>query len=661
MRGFWAGYLDVGYPTVGSAAYAVVVSKVAGLRRVGWDPALAAMAICPFFVGTAFLVATPFVYRDIDSAASIPNLATLLVYGLITAFGATAQVLLVLWPTEQHLRRNGRAGWRALWRLRTHLGAFAVTLGIMIGLFLASDGRVSSHETPVTFDTSWSRVPPIVAFLMIYQGAFATTLLQLANLCRSLAREPSIAERRWMVLGLRLIARGSYVALGYGLCKVTAIIARVCGTHVDVLSTIVGPEFASVGALLMAAGFSASIIGPRLVLWRHHRQIAPLQALLLAAVPGARLPRTWLDVVLPRGWRSRDWQRQVMEVRDATEVLGYYAATDIAESTLAFASSSGLSPQQRRTLAEAAVLRSGLSRYRLGHRQALTPQQVPAQRDGHRGRDVSSDLKDLNDLAGAYFGPITALAPQSADPAGMDPQDRLRRVVLITHPEDLRIGLTLGLWRTFAIPAIARELAAAGGLIADPAKRASATGEALLGLMEEGLGSATSQGILSHLKRIHDGMHPELMLYVLTCFTLVPTAFIDTYGWRPLDEGERRAFLGFSIGLAQELGFPVPGEEFEQWQAWAADYEREHLGPSPQAAALWASAGSALAVRRLPRSLRPLLRRPARSVAAVLLDAPVGSSLEVPEPSRFARWWVGRLLAVRRWHVRRARRAADIG
>ena len=653
MTGWWETYLDVAYPAVGCAAYAVVVNKILGLRRIGWDPALAAMAICPLFVGSAFMVATPIVYRAIDHDAHTPNLSTLLVYGLITAFGATAQVLLVLWPTEEHLRRRGRAGWQALWRLRVQLGIFLATLAVLAIMFLASDQAVAGRETPTTFDTSWTSDPPIVTFLVVYQLAFAMTLVQLANLCRSLVNEPGVAQRAWLVRGLHLISRGSLIALGYGACKLAAITARLAGTHADVLSTIVAPEFASVGALLIAIGFSASVIGPRLALYSHYRKVAPLRHSLLSVVPQMRMPRPWWDRLVPPGWRNRDWLRLTLEVRDAKNLLDYYPEPAIAEHAIAFAAAAGMPEDRGRVLAQAAVLRSAVDRYRRGHRRSQRPTHIPTPRSGAPAVDITSELGDLAALADAYFGPVATLASTSTHPAPLDRPEQLRRIALVTHAEDLKLGLTLGLWRTFAHPQVAQHLVTAGGLINDPAARASATGDALIGLMEEGLDSPASAPILSHLRRIHDGIDPDLMRFVLTAFTLPPIRFIDTYSWRPLSAPERDAFFDFAAGLAHELDIDPPDGGLPGWTKWALAYEQQHFAPSPAAQALWASAGSSLAARRLPRTLRRPLRSGVAKAAAVLLDEPVRCALAIPAPTRTARRAVGALLRLRARAIRR--------
>ncbi|MFC1430083.1 MAB_1171c family putative transporter [Streptacidiphilus sp. N1-3] len=661
MSAFWETYLDVAYPLVGALSYGVVGHKLNALRRVGWDPALAAMAACPAFSGSAFLVATPVLYRAIDRAVGVPNLTTLLVYALITACGASAQVLLVLWPTEQHQRRGGRAGWLALRRLRTQLAVFAVTLALMVTMFGAGAAEVRARETPTTFDTVYASVPAVAVFLIVYQLAFFYTLVRLAMLCRTLAADPAVAVRYWHGKGLALIGAGSCVALGYGSCKLAAIALRLAGSHADVLSTVVAPEFASVGAVLIAAGFSATVAGPRLVLWRRYRQVAPLQRVLTEAVPHARMPRLWWEGLLPSGWRHREWQRQVMEARDAQVLLTQYAAPDLADRVLAPAGAGGAggaaapagavvpagAEQERRALADAVSLRSGLARYRLGHR-ATPALELPPPGGRDAGGDVTSDQHDLARVALAFFGPAVEFVPPGYAPVpGPDPHERVRRMALTTHRDDLRIGLTLGLWRTFAIPAVASVLVASGGMVTDPDARAEATGQILFQLLEDGLEDPASAPVLDHLRRVHTGLDQELMRYVLTVFALEPIRFIDAHGVRPLDPQDRADLVAFYRDLAAALGVEPPPGGPDDWSRWSRAFEQERFGATEDAALLWSSTRG-LAARRLPEPLRRPLRGLAVAAATALLDPPLRAAVQARHPGPLSRAVVHTLLALRR-------------
>ncbi|MGW6600850.1 oxygenase MpaB family protein [Streptomyces sp. NPDC055036] len=223
------------------------------------------------------------------------------------------------------------------------------------------------------------------------------------------------------------------------------------------------------------------------------------------------------------------------------------------------------------------------------------------------------------------------------------------RLVLETMPEESRIGLTLGFVRTFGIPDIAHVLAATGRMTNEPRGRAKATGVAMFTLIGRGLDSAEGRRVVEGLRRVHDrpGITPELMHYVLACFTVCPLRFIDTHGFRPVTEAERDAAYTFHLALANALGLPeLPGLDGEMAddpngggaedgagglaavEDWMRDYETRHFAPTEAGRALWAATSKGLLAARLPAPLAPL----APAVAASLLDQPLRAALTVRRP-----------------------------
>ncbi|WP_079125286.1 oxygenase MpaB family protein [Streptomyces lushanensis] len=221
------------------------------------------------------------------------------------------------------------------------------------------------------------------------------------------------------------------------------------------------------------------------------------------------------------------------------------------------------------------------------------------------------------------------------------------RLVLETMPEESRLGLTLGFIRTFGIPDIARVLHGTGRMTGEPRARAKATGVAMFTLIGQGLESPEGRRTVDALRRIHDrpDITPELMHYVLACFTVCPLRFIDTHGHRPVAEEERKAAYAFHLGLSDALDLPgLPGGagpggggpggggpdggDLDGVERWMRDYEVRHFAPTEEARALWHSASHGLLAARLPSALAPL----APAVAASLLDAPLGRALRVRRP-----------------------------
>jgi hypothetical protein len=230
------------------------------------------------------------------------------------------------------------------------------------------------------------------------------------------------------------------------------------------------------------------------------------------------------------------------------------------------------------------------------------------------------------------------------------------QLVLETMPEESRIGLTLGFVRTFGIPDIARVLYDTGRMTTGPRSRAKATGAAMFALIRSGLDSAEGRNIIDGLRRVHDrpGITPELMQYVLACFTVCPLRFIDGHGFRAVTGEERDAAYTFHLGLSDALGLPgPPGGQLAGVEDWMRHYESRCFAPSEAGRALWEAASAGLLGARLPAPLAAL----APAVAASLLDQPLRTALRVRRPPLPVRALVTGALRVRA----RSRRGAVPG
>ncbi|MFD5780343.1 oxygenase MpaB family protein [Streptomyces sp. NPDC126933] len=229
------------------------------------------------------------------------------------------------------------------------------------------------------------------------------------------------------------------------------------------------------------------------------------------------------------------------------------------------------------------------------------------------------------------------------------------RLVLETMPEESRVGLTLGFVRTFGIPGIAHVLHGTGRMTTEPRGRAKATGAAMFTLIGLGLDSAEGRKTVEGLRRVHDrpGITPELMHYVLACFTVCPLRFIDGHGHRAVTGAEREAAYTFHLGLSDALGLSDPpgGGHLAGVESWMRGYESRHFAPSDAGRALWEAASQGLLAARLPAPLAPL----APAVAASLLDRPLSAALRVRRPPAPVRALVTYALRARS----RSRRAAS--
>lgn len=312
---------DVVYLGIGAVAWVV-----AGLKFRAWkrdpSPGLLVVALTIAAPSTAFVVASPVLYRLIDRVAHRGNLATVLVYLGITGFSAGAVVLARMWaPPKRHADAQAwDAATAETWRqVRRRLVVFAVLAPVMLVLFLI--GGADSPETPLTFDTTFGSTPQIAVFLVIYQALFGFALIDISRVCRGHAAG---LPDGWLRRGIRLISLGGLVACGYVVCKLVAIGAAVAGiTGTEWLSTALGPVFAALGAVLITAGFA----GPAAAAWtrrRHDYQaLRPLWDLVYGADRRLALeapPSAWTERL---AFRDLEWRaaRRGLEIRDGQLTL----------------------------------------------------------------------------------------------------------------------------------------------------------------------------------------------------------------------------------------------------------------------------------------------------------------------------------------------------
>ncbi|WP_405012146.1 MAB_1171c family putative transporter [Kitasatospora sp. NBC_01539] len=406
---------DAVYLAIGAAAWTVAGLKLRAWRR---DPSsgLLVVALAIAAPASSFLVAAPVVYRLVDRVAHVGNLATLLVYLGITGFSAAAVVLALIWtpPEERTADRvwdASRAGIRR--RVRTRLAVFGVLAPLMAVLFAV--GGAGSPETPLTFDTTFARVPAIAGFLALYQGAFAFALIDIGRVCHGHAgRLPA----GWLRRGIRLLAYGSVTACGYVLCKIAAIGAAAAGIGgLEWLSTAAGPAFAAAGALLITAGFA----GPAAAAWarrrRDYRALRPLWDLVYRADRRLALeaPATpWTERIALRDleWRTT---RRGLEIRDGQLTLRPWVDPAAVASGTRVAERAGLGDAERAALVVAVALRSAVDALASG--RPPRPREEQAALPG-LDADPAEERAHLVRVSLGLDGPLTAEALAAAGGPG---------------------------------------------------------------------------------------------------------------------------------------------------------------------------------------------------------------------------------------------------
>lgn len=246
-------------------------------------------------------------------------------------------------------------------------------------------------------------------------------------------------------------------------------------------------------------------------------------------------------------------------------------------------------------------------------------------------------------------GTLAALDPRR------DAHEIYRTLVLLDLPLELKFGLNLAFYRTFASPRIAALLTSTGEMAHDPDKRAFDTGLIIYEIITNGFAHQRSRRVIAALNRMH-GRWPiaqEDYRYVLSAFVVAPTRFVDQWGWRELTAHERMATASFYRELGHWMGIHDVPETYEGFSRTFDDYEERHLAPSGHGEQLMALTQRVIA-EQLPRVLRPVARPLAGRLTAALIDQRLATCLGL-RPASSAERVTARILFELRGAVERRR------
>jgi hypothetical protein len=226
---------------------------------------------------------------------------------------------------------------------------------------------------------------------------------------------------------------------------------------------------------------------------------------------------------------------------------------------------------------------------------------------------------------------------QQLDPE-QDSHEIYRTTILVEFRGvwDALMGLQLAFYSTYGVPAIARQLDHAGELIGRPRKRALDTALLLLELVDHGFSHPQGQQVVQRLRQIHGRYEIDNAdyLYVLGALMVVPTRWLERYGWRKLCCHERAATYWFWRELGQQLGIQHIPPTYQAFEQWFDAFERDHLRLTAAGRHLM-QASRALLVGRFPRPLAPVAGALADTLLHERLQGAVGISTP-PRPIRVA-------------------------
>jgi hypothetical protein len=237
-----------------------------------------------------------------------------------------------------------------------------------------------------------------------------------------------------------------------------------------------------------------------------------------------------------------------------------------------------------------------------------------------------------------------AIAALDAD---RDHEEIVRELGAYEFPWDTETALSLALFRTFAVPSIARILASTGEFTERARKRYDDTELLLAEIGEHGYDSDRGRTAVRRINRMHAAypIRDEDLAYVLSTFVLEPDRFNARYGWRRSTEHERAATWRYWRELGARLGVRDLPATMDAFDRWNRAFEAAEFAFDP--------ANREVADATLEMYLRDVYRVPGwavpagRSVALALLDPPVLDALGYEPPPPAVRWAVDRALRAR--------------
>ncbi len=217
----------------------------------------------------------------------------------------------------------------------------------------------------------------------------------------------------------------------------------------------------------------------------------------------------------------------------------------------------------------------------------------------------------------------------------LDPETDHCEIVRLGYQYDFHWDLTradeLALFRTFAVPRIARLLHGTGEFVHRTQKRYDDTVLILATLLDHGYDSPRGRAALRRMNQLHHrhAISQADHTYVLSTFVVDAMRWIERWGWRPATPQETQASVRFWQEVGLRMGIRHMPADLDEFVAVHDTFERDHFAWSPEGQAVAAATIDLIGSWVLPRRLRPLARR---GVAAIA-DPPLRRAVGLPTPT----------------------------
>ncbi|AVH55619.1 MULTISPECIES: MAB_1171c family putative transporter [Streptomyces] len=343
---------------VAALGFLCLLRDIPARRR---DPATTALAAVFLLSGLSFLFSITPMWNYLDRVLGTVNLSVPLAQSCVIALIACQQVVLTYWGSPPDIARR---------RARAWLGA---GLAVIAGLLVLFALLTPSAPRPIDFTLYYAHDNMYAAYLTLYVTAYTIGEVLLARACWRLARS---SKRTSVRVGLRVVALGATITLGYSAVRIGNVIAGAFDT------SLAGWEnFAwtcgDVGAMLTLIGWLVPTITDQAqsvqCRFKQHLSYYRLRRLWLAfysEAPEIRLPIDRGDPAPRRRFRSIGFKlyRRAVEIRDGRFVIRQYLEAGVRERSEAHHSARGLSGEELNAAVTADQILAGIAARKTGER-----------------------------------------------------------------------------------------------------------------------------------------------------------------------------------------------------------------------------------------------------------------------------------------------------
>mgnify|MGYP006191251243 CR=1 FL=1 len=212
-------------------------------------------------------------------------------------------------------------------------------------------------------------------------------------------------------------------------------------------------------------------------------------------------------------------------------------------------------------------------------------------------------------------------------------------------PWDLERALEFALFRTFAVPSISGLLADTGEFTHRPRKRYDDTELILFEILEHGMNSLRGKKAIRRMNSMHSRFQisNEEFLYVLSTFIFEPIRWLEKYAYRPMIEIEKQGVFKNYLELGRRMNLKNIPQTLEEFEQYNLDYESKYFQFAPSNHLIVEKTIDLLLGFYLPKFLLGI----GRSFVYALLDEPLSRALGLPKASKWRKWLIEKMLAIR--------------